>query len=251
MDDVSDLAALRRERVASDAEYIEQLEQLTLGLSATLADTETERDAWKATVTRMMEDEERLRDERDRLRAVVDGYTDDLSRIAFAVAGHRTGAVHHDDILGLVQSAVTERDRLRTVAFMLYRTLSDEPIEDLEWLTPEYRDLLAHVVNDLSPHLNPERAHTAMQDVVAERDRLRTIADDATIDATALVAERADLEDEVDRLQAVVDAARMVLTVIDSTTAGRILAGVEGGDEITLLRVRLDRLDASAEANDG
>jgi hypothetical protein len=50
-------------------------------------------------------------DERDRLRAVVDGYVDDLTHIAFAVAGHKTGAVHHDDILSRVQATVTQRDQ--------------------------------------------------------------------------------------------------------------------------------------------
>jgi uncharacterized coiled-coil DUF342 family protein len=38
-------------------------------LSTTLAETESERDAWKATVTRMMEDEERLRTALDTERA--------------------------------------------------------------------------------------------------------------------------------------------------------------------------------------
>jgi bacterioferritin-associated ferredoxin len=52
--------------------------------------------------------------ERDNLQTVVDGYVDDLSHIAFAVASHQ-GAVHHDDILGLVQGVVAERDRLRAV----------------------------------------------------------------------------------------------------------------------------------------
>lgn len=58
-------------------------------------------------------------------------------------------------------------------------------------------------------------------------------------------------ETERDRLRAVVDAARMVLTVIDSTPVGQMMAGIEGHDEITLLRVRLDQLDVSAEATDG
>jgi hypothetical protein len=56
---------------------------------------------------------------------------------------------------------------------------------------------------------------------------------------------------ERDRLRAVVDAARMVLTVIDSTLVGRMANGIEGRNEITLLRLRLDQLDGSAEAIDG
>jgi chromosome segregation ATPase len=50
--------------------------------------------------------------EQERLQAVVDGYVDDLSHIAFAVAGDRTGSMHHDDILDLVRRVVTDRDRL-------------------------------------------------------------------------------------------------------------------------------------------
>lgn len=87
----------------------EQVTELSIACQSDegrMLDLRDERDAWKATVTRMMEDEERL-------RAVLDGYIDDLSHIAFAVAGHRTGVVHHDDILGLVQSVVAERNRLR------------------------------------------------------------------------------------------------------------------------------------------
>jgi hypothetical protein len=56
---------------------------------------------------------------------------------------------------------------------------------------------------------------------------------------------------ERDRLRAVVEAARMVLTVIDSTPVGQMIDGIEGHDEITLLRLRLDQLDGSAEATDG
>jgi hypothetical protein len=83
MDDVPDLATLRRERVASDAEYIEQLEGLTIGLSHSCTELEDERDRLRATL-----DAERAQwvketrhaarrigegaRERDRLRAVVD-----------------------------------------------------------------------------------------------------------------------------------------------------------------------------------
>lgn len=52
-------------------------------------------------------------------------------------------------------------------------------------------------------------------------------------------------------LRAVVEAARVVLAVIDSTRPGRLLAGLEGRDEVTLLRERLDRLDGSEGATDG
>lgn len=123
MSDVPDLAALRRERVASDTEYIEQLEQFSLG-------------------------QER------------------------------------------------ENARLRALAFLVYRTLSDEPIETLEWLTPEHRDLLAQVVSDLSPHLNPERARTAMQGMRAEWDRLRAVVDHLRESAESAIGQ--DRDDEYD-----------------------------------------------------
>lgn len=68
---------------------------------------------------------------------------------------------------------------------------------------------------------------------------------------TNLVEERDELRAERDRLRAVADAARMALGVINSTTPGQMLAGIEGHDEVTLLRLRLDQLDGSAEPADG
>jgi hypothetical protein len=93
MDEVPDLRSLRGEQIASDAEYIEQLEQLSLG---------QEREA-------------------QRLRAVVDGddrlWAHVVMQIMLTIdGGHRTWG---DPLAGQVISAVadleTERERLRAV----------------------------------------------------------------------------------------------------------------------------------------
>jgi hypothetical protein len=92
------------------------------------------------------------------------------------------------------------------------------------------------------------RARRRAETAEAERDRLRTWIAEA---ANATEATVFELLAERDRLRAVVDAVRMVLTVIDSTLVGRMANGIEGRNEITLLRLRLDQLDGSAEATDG
>lgn len=74
-------------------------------------------------------------------------------------------------------SLTAERDRLRALAFTLYRTLSDEPLDTLRWLSSEHRELLLDVVDQLGPHLDVHRAETAMAAVRAERDRLRAALD--------------------------------------------------------------------------
>lgn len=83
-----------------------------------------------------------------------------------------------------------------------------------------------------------------LEKVSDERDRLRAVANDATIDATALVAERADLEDEVDRLRAVVDAARELRRL-----TGRGHGPINEPHEVLFSAV--DALDGSAEVTDG
>lgn len=107
------------------------------------------RDTMFANFTAAMD---QLTGERDRLRAVIDGYVDDLSHIAFAVAGDRTGAVHHDDILGLVQAVVHERDQL---------ALGLKAERDIN---------LASGCPDCGVHDGCYR-------VVVERDRLRAVVD--------------------------------------------------------------------------
>lgn len=81
----------------------------------------------------MSEDDDLLA-ARDRLRAVADG-------------------------LKHLSQQVSERDRLRALVFLLYRTLSDEPVETLTWLSPDQRQELAGIVAALNPHLaRPDEA---------------------------------------------------------------------------------------------
>lgn len=89
-----------------------------------------------------------------------------------------------------LDAAETERDRLRAVAFMLYRTLSDEPIETIAWLSPDQKELLAQVVEVLSPRLEAERAETAMQRLRAENNRLRAVVETARVYVKAEVDDR-------------------------------------------------------------
>ena len=42
-----------------------------------------------------------------------------------------------------------ERDRLRALSFLLYRTLHDGPVDDIPWLLPWARDLLKDVVSEM------------------------------------------------------------------------------------------------------
>lgn len=75
MDDVPDLAALRRDRMASDAEYIEQLEQFTLGqerengrLRERVGELELQAGDRERHLNDALKD---MRAERDRLRAAL------------------------------------------------------------------------------------------------------------------------------------------------------------------------------------
>lgn len=86
-------------------------------------------------------------------------------------------------------AAEAERDRLRAVAFMLYRTLSDESIETIAWLSPDQKELLAQVVEVLSPRLETERAETAMQRLRAENNRLRAVVEAAKGTITTIRAD--------------------------------------------------------------
>jgi hypothetical protein len=134
-------------------------------------------------------------------------------------------------------------------------------IESLAGLYRCVRELLAER-DHLEADLHRERVVKRINDVallnaVSERDRLRAVVDavrawgDYREPEEILDAAVGELLAERDRLRAVVDAARMVLTVIDSTLVGRMANGIEGRNEITLLRLRLDQLDGSAEATDG
>jgi hypothetical protein len=108
--------------------------------------------------------------ERDRLRAeILRAGAERIDSMSVQYGCPDCG-VHH-----ACNEIVAERDQLRALVFLLYRSLSDEPIDGLMWLRPEHRDLLARVVDDLSPHLNPERTRTAMQMVTDDRDRLRAV----------------------------------------------------------------------------
>lgn len=74
----------------------------------------------------------------------------------------------------------------------------------------------------------------------AERDRTSP----AVAHIIALSLTRAEVaEAERDRRGAVVDAARAVLAVVDSTVVGRLMAGVEGRREIDRLRDAFAALD--------
>jgi hypothetical protein len=82
--------------------------------------------------------------ERDRLRESAR-----LANIAANIAAEAVG-----NMAERCSALLVEQERLRALAFLVYRTLSDEPIDSLDWLTPQHRDLLAQVVSDLSPHLD-------------------------------------------------------------------------------------------------
>jgi uncharacterized coiled-coil DUF342 family protein len=107
----------------------------------------------------------RLRAERDRLRAVIDGYVDDLSHIAFAVAPH-AGAVHHDDILTLVQVVVGERDHLRTAATG-FKAERDRLRDDLAVERQNTKVLQRYADQAIENAVSAE----------AERDRLRAVVE--------------------------------------------------------------------------
>jgi hypothetical protein len=158
--------------------------------------------------------------ERDRLRVVVERALDHVGVDEHVLRSLATG-----DLVALVgvlrqdcRDAMIENDRLRAA----FDRIALDPAE--------YRHALGHIADcDHNCDQCRQLAWQALDGGVDAQER-----------ATDILAER-------DRLRAVVEAARMVLTVIDSTPVGQMIDGIEGHDEITLLRVRLDQLDGSAD----
>lgn len=74
-----------------------------------------------------------------------------------------TANFRHGDYVWKVAEHVLDRDdtsgalvETRALAFMLYRTLADRPVDDLAWLTPEAKALLREIVHDLNPSVDPD-----------------------------------------------------------------------------------------------
>lgn len=175
--DETEIAALT-ERVLS----LSPAEQMgfMLGMLEKVSD---ERDGWKATVTRMMEDEEALIAERDRR----------LAELAHA----RTSAVVANDAADAAAEAVgamaekltallAERDRLRAITRDVWAALWHADPGEVELLSAEHEAMLPGVVRaallaavqharELELQAGDRERHLrdALEDTRAERDRLR------------------------------------------------------------------------------
>jgi hypothetical protein len=127
-------------------------------------DLEVERDGWKATVTRMMVAEERLRGERDQARAIVMRV---LSRAAMANDAATVDYINRlskgkaEEELATIQSLTAERDRL---------AMALEEEQELHSEARAERDRLREAIDAERPARLAQ-----LKALIAERDRLRAV----------------------------------------------------------------------------
>lgn len=117
----------------------------------------------------LIAERDRLRAAVENLRAVVQDYEDEMSHIGFAVANGR-GAVHHDDILGLVRETADERDRLRARRAWLRHAYAECNIERRAALS-SLDSTQAHLLEADRKRHNAEAGRDRLRAVVAEYQR--------------------------------------------------------------------------------